>query len=194
MIVTAFALSPLAIILMLIGPAQAHSLEAAGTTLIQGLTHPFAGIDHVIAMIAVGLWAAQQGGRATWLVPAGFLTAMAAGGWLALSGLSLPAVEPVIVLSVLLLGMAVATSLRTLAPVGAALTSAFALFHGHAHGAELPMAAEPATYVIGFLVATAALHAIGIALGRTLTFPAGRVLVRLCGGAAAVTGLALLVA
>ena len=192
MLVTTRALSSLAILFAFCGSAQAHSFAGAG--LVDGLAHPFAGIDHLIAMIAVGLWAAQQGGRRVWLIPASFVTAMAAGGWLGMSGLSLLAVEPAIALSVLLLGLAVAASVRAPLPVGMALASAFALFHGHAHGAELPLAAEPAMYAIGFLTATAALHGIGIAMARALVFPIGRVLVRLCGGAAAVTGLVLLVA
>lgn len=192
MLVTTRAFSSLAILLALAGPVQAHSFAGAG--LVDGFAHPFAGIDHVLAMIAVGLWAAQQGGRTVWLIPASFVTAMVAGGWLGMSDFPLLAVEPAIALSVLLLGLAVAASVRAPLPVGMALAGAFALFHGHAHGAELPVAAEPAMYAIGFLAATASLHGVGIAVGRVLTFPGGRTLVRLCGGGTALAGLALLVA
>jgi urease accessory protein len=180
--------------LAIAAPAEAHTFGAAGAGLAQGLVHPFAGLDHLLAMVAIGLWAAQQGGRALWLVPASFVLVMAVGGALALAGIDVPLVEPAIALSVLVLGLAVAAGLRVPMAAGMALAGAFALFHGHAHGAELPMAATPWAYALGFLAATAALHGIGLAIGRMLTSPAGARLVRFGGAGIAAAGLVFLVA
>lgn len=141
--------------------AGAHVLNA-DDGLLAGLAHPFLGIDHVLAMLAVGFWAAQTGGRALWAVPLTFMTALAAGAWLGVSGFPLPAVETGIAASVLALGLLVAFAIRLPLAAGMALTSVFALFHGHAHGTELPAMVAPLTYGAGFLLATATLHGSGL--------------------------------
>lgn len=148
--------------------AIAHGVHESTGGFGAGLAHPFLGLDHVLAMLTVGLWAAQTGGRALWAVPATFMATMAAGSALALSGFALPEVEIVVALSVLTLGLLVAFAVRMPLPIGVALTGAFALFHGYAHGSELPALASPVTYAVGFLLATALLHVSGVASGLAL--------------------------
>jgi urease accessory protein len=172
------------------GPAGAHGLGGGGTGLMAGFAHPFLGLDHAVAMVAVGLWAAQTGGAARWTLPASFLAAMAAGGALGGLGIVLPAVEAGIALSVLALGIAIATAARPAAWAGMALVGAFALFHGHAHGAELPGGASPWLHAAGVLLATAALHAAGLGGGDMLRRFAGSRVARLIGGAISLAGLA----
>lgn len=167
------------------GTASAHTGDHAITGFFSGLTHPLLGLDHLLAMIAVGLWAAQQGGRALWAVPAAFVGAMLGGGALAVAGGVLPQVETAIVLSVLVLGLLIATRRQWAVPVGMAVAAAFALFHGYAHGLEMPQAASPALYAIGFVLATAFLHGVGIVSNRV-----GRHAVRLAGLGIAAAGLA----
>lgn len=171
--------------------AQAHPLAMHAAGFAAGLAHPFLGLDHLAAMLAVGLWAAQLGGRARLLVPLAFVTMMAVGAALAVSGVRLPAVEPAIGASVLVLGLLIAFAARLPLVLGLALTGAFALFHGHAHGSELPQAAAPLLYAGGFLLATAALHAAGLVAGSLLR---GRYawLVRAAGAVLAGSGLLLL--
>jgi len=152
--------------------------------------HPFSGADHVLAMAAVGLWAGLVGGRAILAWPLAFLAVMALGAALGLAGFSLPAVEATIALSVIVLGLAVALKAPLPVAAGAAVCGAFALFHGMAHGAELPAAAAALTYGIGFMLATALLHAAGIGAALALARPAW--LPRAAGAAVAATGLALL--
>ncbi len=154
-----------------------------------GFTHPLLGADHMLAMIAVGLWAAQQGGRALWAIPAAFVGAMLAGGMLAWAGWALPQVEAAIALSVLLLGLLIATRRQWAAPAGMAIAAAFALFHGYAHGLEVPQAASPAGYALGFVLATVVLHGVGIAGSRL-----GHRAVQVAGAAIAATGAALVFA
>jgi urease accessory protein len=141
------------------------SHEHAG--FLAGLAHPLTGADHLAAMLAVGLWAVSLSGRALWLVPASFVALLAAGAVLGGFGLALPAVEPMIALSVVALGLAAAVRVQAPVAAAAALVGGFALFHGQAHGAEMPALASPLLYGAGFVVATAALHAAGIVLGRT---------------------------
>jgi urease accessory protein len=129
-----------------------------------GLSHPFSGADHMLAMIAVGLWAAQIGGKARWTVPAAFASMMAVGFLMAMNGVYLPFVEPGILASVVGLGLLVALAVRIPSAASAALVGVFALFHGHAHGGELG-AATPLSFAAGFVIATAILHAIGLGLG-----------------------------
>jgi urease accessory protein len=148
--------------------ANAHGVHESAGGFGAGLAHPFMGLDHVLAMLTVGLWAAQTGGRALWAVPATFVATMAAGSALALAGFALPHVEIVVALSVVTLGLLVAFAVRMPLPVGVALTGAFALFHGYAHGSELPALASPVTYAVGFLLATALLHLSGVASGLAL--------------------------
>ncbi|MEW6415727.1 MAG: HupE/UreJ family protein [Pseudomonadota bacterium] len=171
------------------GTASAHTGDHAVAGFASGLAHPFLGLDHLLAMIAVGLWAAQQGGRAVWAVPAAFVGAMVLGGLAAWTGGTLPQVETGIALSVLVLGLLVATRRQWVAPAGMALAAGFALFHGYAHGLEMPHAASPFQYALGLVLATAALHAAGI--GGSLF---GRRVVQWSGVAIAATGLVLIIA
>src|SRR5712691_8549209 len=136
-----------------------------GPGLVAGFLHPLGGVDHIIAMVAVGLLAARLGGRALWLVPASFIAAMAVAGLAAIAGVGLPYVETGIALSVLVLGATVALGLTM--PVAAAmgLVAFFAIFHGYAHGAEMPETASGLAYGAGFVAATALLHGVGIGLG-----------------------------
>jgi urease accessory protein len=150
--------------LLLATTAQAHTFGASGGGLVQGFAHPFLGLDHLLAMLAVGLWAAQLGGRARWAVPAAFVTMMAAGGLLAVSGVVLPGVEAGIAVSVLVLGLMITIAARLPTWVGAMVVGTFALFHGHAHGMELPMQASAIASGIGMLSASALLHGAGVGL------------------------------
>jgi urease accessory protein len=159
-----------------------------------GIAHPFTGFDHVLAMIAVGLWAAEFGGRARWALLAGFVAVMAMGGALPHFGIVLPMVESSIATSVLVLvlGLIIAMSARLALPAAIALVGAFAISHGHAHAAELPEAARPLYYGAGFIVATALLHATGVVLGTALQ-RRHAMLVRAGGVSIAAAGLGLLV-
>ena len=146
--------------------AEAHTLGAHGAGLAAGLAHPFIGLDHLLAIIAVGIWAGQLGGRAVWLIPLTFVSVMAVAATLASFGLLLPLMEPAIACSVLVLGLLIAGSVRLPTSVGVLLVSLFAVFHGYAHGLELPQAASPILYGAGFVLATALLHGIGIGFAR----------------------------
>ncbi len=138
-----------------------HSFGGIGS----GLLHPFSGLDHLLAMLAVGLWAGQRGTSKVWLLPAVFMSLLAFGAGVALLSPSLPLIETGIAASVLVLGLIIALSLRVPAMLSIALTAAFGFVHGYAHGVEMPGSAAPAMYALGFLAATAALHFSGAALG-----------------------------
>lgn len=173
-------------------PAFAHLNPEEHGSFMAGFSHPLFGLDHILVMVAVGLWASQIGGRALWLVPAAFVGTMAFGFGLAVAGVDLPFVEPAILASVVALGLLVAMAARFDTIASAALVAAFALFHGHAHGGELG-AAGAASFGIGFVVATALLHAAGIAIGIGVARIAnGAILARIIGGLTAVTGVALI--
>ncbi|MEA2983351.1 MAG: urease accessory protein [Alphaproteobacteria bacterium] len=173
--------------------ALAHVGDHSHMSLAEGLVHPFSGLDHVLAMVAVGLWASQLGGRALWLLPLTFPAVMAAGAALGMSGVALPGVEIGIAGSVMVLGGAVALALRPSLAISIPLIGAFALLHGYSHGVELPASVSALSYGAGFIAATLALHGLGIAIGVM----AGRIPVRFAartaGGAIACIGLALLV-
>ncbi|MBM3583015.1 MAG: HupE/UreJ family protein [Alphaproteobacteria bacterium] len=173
------------------GAAEAHTPVAVGQGLVSGFAHPIGGLDHLLAMVAVGLWASRAPGRAGIAMIAAFPAAMVAGALLAWSGVALPGVEAGIAASVLVLGLIVASTIRPSLAVGCAIVAAFAVLHGHAHCAELPATASSATYGVGFVLATVALHAAGYGLGR---LPRGRDAARIGGSAIAVAGLVLLVA
>ena len=159
----------------------------------EGLLHPFTGLDHVLAMVAVGLWASQLGGRALWLLPLTFPAVMAVGAALGLSGVTLPWVEIGIAASVMVLGAVVALALRPSLAISIPLIGAFALLHGYSHGVELPANASALSYGAGFIAATLVLHAIGIATGLIAGRLPVRFAARTAGGAIAVLGVALLV-
>lgn len=170
-------------------PAFAHVQEGQAAGFLTGLAHPVSGLDHVLAMIAVGLWGAQLGAPALWLLPVTFPLVMAFGGFLGLLGIPVPGVEAGIALSALALGFAVATAWRPPLAVAAALVALFAVFHGHAHGTELPEGQSGLTYSIGFVVATGLLHLAGIAIGLIHRWSAGRLLLRALGAGVAAGGI-----
>jgi urease accessory protein len=176
---------------MLLAPqvGLAHTGEGVVGGFLSGVTHPIFGFDHVVAMVAVGLWGAFLGQPAIWLLPVVFPVIMAFGGLAGVLGMPLPGVETGIALSALALGAMVALALRPPLWVAAILVGAFAIFHGHAHGTELPEAASPLAYGVGFVIATGLLHLSGIALGLLARWPAGLRAVRVGGGLIACAGL-----
>ncbi len=179
--------------LVLVGsPALAHTGSVAGGFL-GGFAHPVFGPDHVVAMVAVGLWGAFLGAPAIWLLPVVFPLVMAFGGVVGILGVPIPAVETGIATSAVVLGLMVALAARPPLWVAAALVGVFAIFHGHAHGAELPAGADAVAYSLGFVIATGLLHLAGVAFGLTAGWPAGRIAVRTAGGAIALAGIAFLV-
>ncbi len=169
-------------------PAFAHLDPGEHGSFAAGFSHPLFGLDHILAMVAVGLWAATQGGRAIWLVPAAFVGTMAIGFGAAIFGMPLPFVEPVILASVIFIGIAIALALPVPTTVVAAMVAFFAFFHGHAHGGELGEAGAW-EFAIGFIAATAVLHAVGIGIGLSLGRFGGRVLPRIAGAATALGGV-----
>jgi len=173
--------------------AHAHTGMEHAFSFASGFAHPWTGLDHMLAMVAVGLWAGINGGRALWAWPAAFVGVMLAGGALGMAGVSVPFVEPGILASVIALGLLVLTAARLPVVLGAVLMAAFALLHGHAHGAELPSGAAAATYAAGFAIATAALHVLGLGIAHLCRTDGGKLIVRGAGAAVAVAGVALAV-
>lgn len=176
------------------GLALAHPGHAEQASFLAGALHPLTGIDHLLAMLAVGLWAAQLRQRAALMLPALFPVAMVAGAALAFAGVALPAVEPVIALSVIVLGAAIVAGLQLPLAAGGAMIALFAVAHGFAHGAELPAGANVAGYAAGFIGSTICLHLAGLFLGLADQRRRGGQLLRIGGSAIAVSGLALLLA
>ncbi len=177
---------------VLVSPALAHEGQGVAGGFVSGLLHPMLGWDHVAAMVAVGLWGAFLGAPAIWLLPIVFPLVMAFGGALGIAGVSLPAVETGIAASAVVLGVMVIFGARPPLWVAGVIVAAFAIFHGHAHGTELPAAADAVAYAAGFVVGTGLLHVIGITLGLATRWEAGRIAVRVAGGIIAVAGLAFL--
>jgi urease accessory protein len=173
------------------GPALAHTGVGSVSGMAAGFAHPIGGLDHVLAMVAVGILAARQGGRALWLVPAAFVGMMLVGGALGVAGVALPYVELGIAGSVIALGMVIAVGRRMPVALAMALAGAFAVFHGHAHGTEMPLNASGLAYGAGFLLATASLHIAGIGLGLGAAKLTRPLALRFGGGAIALAGLAL---
>lgn len=178
-------------------PSVALAHTGVGTThgFTAGLLHPLSGLDHLLAMVGVGLLAAMIGGRATYLVPTSFLAMMVVGGALGSLGVALPGVEVGIALSVIVIGGLVAMGANVPTLVASLLAAVFALFHGHAHGTELPLGGDIAGYTIGFVLATAFLHAVGLGMGfglDRLGDPSGRRFMRFSGGVGAVLGVVIL--
>ncbi|MBK7644382.1 MAG: HupE/UreJ family protein [Planctomycetes bacterium] len=178
--------------LVLSSVAEAHVGIGSTRGLAAGLQHPLGGIDHLCAMVAVGLWAGQRGGRSIWALPLAFIGVMTLGGMLGAAGLSLPFVERGILASLLVLGVLVAAAVRLPTLAGAFVVGVFALFHGHAHGTEMPHSADGLVYGAGFVIATAALHALGVGMALGLNRYTHAGLVRVAGAAVALCGLALL--
>jgi urease accessory protein len=159
--------SLLALVLLVVLPnlASAHILLGTTHGFRDGFLHPLTGWDHLLAMIAVGLWAAQHRGRALWLIPLSFVSVMVLGGILSVAGVRVPGVELAIAISVLTLGGLVATMTRFRPSLSMAVVGLFALFHGYAHGHEMPVAASALPFSVGFILATALLHGLGLAAG-----------------------------
>jgi urease accessory protein len=193
---TALRLSAAAALALIPAIASAHPGHEGAAGLAHGFMHPLGGIDHILAMVAVGLIAARLGGRALWLVPASFVITMAVAGLAGRAGIGLAHAEAGIALSLLVLGAMIA--LRLTVPVAAAmaLVGFFAIFHGYAHGAEMPETVSGLAYGAGFLAATGLLHGLGIALGLTIDQSGdafGRRTLRLGGTAAMLAGAVLLI-
>ena len=179
--------------LVLASQAQAHTGQGVGGGFVSGFTHPIFGWDHVVAMVAVGMWGAFLGKPAIWILPIAFPTVMAFGGALGIAGIPVPAVETGIALSGIVLGLMVAFAVRAPLWVAAIIVGIFAIFHGHAHGAELPEAANPFSYAMGFVIGTGLLHLAGIGIGFLTALPKGEYVVRAAGVLIAATGGAFLV-
>jgi urease accessory protein len=180
------------VILLATTTAHAHSEGGLAGGFLSGFFHPINGIDHVIAMVAVGLWGAFLGSPALWVLPMVFPLVMTIGGALGVMGVPVPAVETGIAVSAIALGGVVAGAVRPPLWVAAVLVGVFAIFHGHAHGTELPSAADPIAYSLGFVTATGLLHLAGIGLGLLTRWPAGVKAVRAMGAGIAVGGLGFL--
>lgn len=173
--------------------ALAHTGVSQTTGFIAGFVHPIGGADHLLAMMAVGLWAAQMGDRAAWAVPGTFVSMMIAGGVLGISGIQVSYVEEGILVSVLVLGALIAGAFRLPLSISGALVGIFAVFHGHAHGAEMPMAIGAVSYTAGFALATALLHSAGILAGTALRKLNYDKFARVAGYAIALSGIYLAV-
>ena len=174
-----------------VSTAFAHTGVGQATTFASGIAHPLHGADHIITMLAVGIWAVLVGGRAIVVWPTVFVATMLAGFAAATLGLHVPFVEPAILSSVIILGVLIALSVNAPIWLGAVIIGLFAFFHGHVHGTEAT-AAGLIPYAAGFAVATAALHVAGIALGISATKSFGKLAIRTLGGAAALAGIALI--
>jgi len=189
------ALTALSALLAAPSLALAHTGVGQTSGFIHGFGHPISGLDHILAMVMVGVFAFQLGGRATWMVPATFVSVMAIGGALGVMGVAVPFVETGIALSVIVLGAVVALNVK--APVAAAMgvVGLFAVFHGHAHGAEMPEDAGGFAYAAGFMIATAVLHACGLGIGYLIARTgerSGHIVTQSVGGIAAIAGVGLL--
>jgi len=172
--------------------ALAHVEAGRAEGFLAGLHHPVSGLDHVLAMVAVGLWGAQLGASAIWILPVAFPVVMALGGMLGLLGVPLPGVEVGIAVSAIVLGVAVSAAWRPPLLAAAVVVGLFAVFHGHAHGTELPAGASGLTYSLGFVAATGLLHAVGIGIGTIARWPRGRLALRAAGAAVAAAGMVFL--
>lgn len=170
------------------GPAFAHSGTGLAGGFISGFLHPLTGFDHLLAMVSVGLWGAFLGRPLIVVLPVLFPAVMAVGGVLGMAGVPLPPVELGIALSVLVLGGMIAFAVRAPIWLASLLVAFFAIFHGYAHGNELPSAADPVGYSVGFVLSTGLLHVVGIVIGLVADHPQGRKLVRALGAAIALIG------
>jgi urease accessory protein len=183
-----------AVLVLVSGMTFAHSGHEDVSSFMSGLSHPLGGLDHLLAMLAIGLWAFSLGGRALWVVPAAFVLAMLAGGSLAVAGFNVPFVEQGILLSVIVLGTLVFGVKRLPISACVMIAGGFALFHGAAHGSEMPINANGVQYALGFILATAGLHTLGLGLGQLMTHFASPLMIRISGSMIAVAGLFLSIA
>jgi urease accessory protein len=178
---------------LLPAPATAHIIQGAQGGFGSGFAHPLTGPDHFLAMFAVGLWGAQMGGRPVWTLPVTFPMIMVVGSVMGMLGIPLPGIEIGVALSILALGLAIALAWHPAEWVALVLIGLFALCHGHAHGVELPLSADPADYAIGFVLATGMIHLFGIGVGLTLNKPMHGRLSRGLGALIGISGLYFLV-
>jgi urease accessory protein len=167
----------------------AHRRGGEAIGFASGFLHPISGLDHILAMVAVGMWGAQLGTPAMWVLPVVFPMVMALGGMMGLMGIKLPGIELCIAMSALALGFAVFREARPKLWIAAIIVGIFAIAHGHAHGTELPLGASGLLYSIGFVIATGLLHALGIGIGLVHRWPSGRVALRLAGAIVAMGGV-----
>jgi urease accessory protein len=186
-------IGPILALTLVANPALAHPGQTSLYGFAAGFAHPLLGLDHLLAMTALGLWAGLAGGRAVWAWPLAFLGVTVASALLAVAGVGLPGVEAAVALSVVLGGLAVALRAPLPLLVGALATAAFAVFHGYAHGAELPADADLPAAIAGFAAATLLLHGLGIGLAFSFARLSNAWVTRLAGGAVAAAGLAFLV-
>lgn len=182
----------LALAALVATPAYAHEGTGLAGGFVAGVLHPLMGPDHLLAMVSVGVWGAFLGRPLLYALPMLFPAAMAFGGAVGMSGIALLPVELGIAASVITLGLMILFAVRAPVAVACAIVGVFALFHGYAHGAELPSAADPVGYSAGFVLCTGALHLVGIALGTLRATPRGTLLLRAAGGAIAVAGVAFM--
>jgi urease accessory protein len=175
------------------GQAEAHILPGQATGLFSGVMHPISGLDHILAMVSVGLWGAELGAPAIWILPVTFPMMMAFGGLLGFLGVPLPGTEIGIALSMVVLGVAVAIAWRPPLPVVMAIVAVFAVFHGHAHGTELPDGESALLYSLGFVAATGFLHLVGITIGLIYRWGWGQGALRLAGSGVSLAGVLFLV-
>ena len=180
-----------AALLVATGSVFAHPGHEHASSFMSGFSHPMGGLDHLLAMVAIGLWAASLGGRALWAIPVAFVMTMIFGGGLAVAGMSVPFVEQGILLSVIVLGALVLFAKRLPTLVCAAIAGAFALFHGAAHGMEMPLTANGLQYALGFALATAGLHAVGLGFGQVMAKIGTPLVTRISGSLIATAGLVL---
>jgi len=190
------AIGSLVLLAILAAPARAWAHIQAGEAggFLSGAHHPISGWDHVLAMVAVGLWGAQLGAPALWLLPVTFPMVMALGAMMGLLDIPLPGVEIGIALSAIVLGAMVLTEKRPPLWIAACIVGFFAIFHGHAHGTELPPGQSGLLYSAGFVMATGCLHGVGIAIGLIHRWATGRIVLRLAGATVAVAGIYFLIA
>ena len=182
----------LAVYLIWAPSAQAHVQQGQAIGFVTGLEHPWSGLDHVLAMIAVGLWGAQLGNPALWILPVTFPMVMSLGAMMGLLGIPLPGIEIGIAVSAILLGAMVLGEVKPKLFIAAIMVGFFAIFHGHAHGTELPAGQSGLLYSMGFVIATGVLHGIGITLGLIHRWPAGKLALRGAGAFIAAMGFVFL--
>jgi urease accessory protein len=182
----------LPLLLVLSTPALAHTGEGLSGGFIAGFLHPIAGLDHVTAMVAVGILGAFLGRPAIWVLPVVFPLVMAFGGVIGIMGIPVPYIETGIALSSVVLGIFIVLALKMPLWFAAIIVGAFAIFHGYAHGTELPNAANPLAYSVGFVISTGLLHIAGIGIGELIRWPAGVIVARAIGGIIALAGVGFL--
>lgn len=183
-----FPLMTVALMISAAGPAMAHTVDGGASGFVPGFLHPLSGFDHLLAMVSVGIWGAELGAPAIWLLPITFPLVMALGGVLGVIGVPLPGTELLIALSVLVLGSLVAWGRRVPLAAAMVVVAIFAIAHGHAHGVELPGSADAIGFTVGFVIATGLLHLVGIVIGLVSRWPIGVTAIRVCGVLVAFAG------